>query len=157
MTKAQVALLVAGVLVLAAALVIRAKQISPISWGWFGAVESTNGVAIGGYDPVSYFSDSPLKGSPTHAFEWRGATWHFADSVNRAAFIAEPERFAPQFGGYCAYAASKGFTATCDPTAYQVDQGKLYLFNDAAMRDKWRAELPDGVIERAARHWEKRP
>lgn len=156
MTKWQIAAVAATVLVVAVGIVVRMKRISPLSWGWYGAVQTTDGAAAGGYDPISYFSGQPVRGNPSVHLTWHGVEWRFANVENRTRFEAEPERYAPQFGGFCAYASSKGFTATVDPMAYRVEKGQLYLFNDASMRDKWIAELPSGVIERARRKWSAR-
>ena len=97
-----------------------------------------------------------MPGNAEYRSDWGGAHWLFASAERKAAFDADPEQYAPQFGGFCAYAASKGFTATVDPTAYRVEAGKLYLFNDASMRDKWVTELPDGVIDKARGNWGRR-
>lgn len=156
MTKTRIATLV-GVLALAAvAGVASAKRISPLSWGWYGAIQRTGNLALHGHDAVSYFSGAPLRGDSTHTVTWRGATWHFASEANRALFEAQPERYAPQFGGFCAYAASKGFTASIDPSAFRVEREKLYVFNDASARDDFIAELPAGVVARAEQQWKSR-
>ena len=69
--------------------------------------------AIRGTDPVAYFTEGrPVEGSRRFAYEWRGATWHFTSAKNRDAFAADPERYAPQYGGYCAWAVSQGYTAS---------------------------------------------
>lgn len=68
-----------------------------------------------------------MMGSPEHALEWNGATWHFANADNRATFEADPEAYAPAFGGYCAYAASRGYVATTVPEAWTVTEGRLFL------------------------------
>lgn len=73
------------------------------------------GKAIQGYDPVAYFTESkPVEGSKKHKYEWNDATWYFASEKNRDAFKADPEKFAPQYGGYCAWAVSQGYTAKID-------------------------------------------
>ena len=83
------------------------------------------GLAIRGYDPVAYYQQSaPVKGSSQFSFQWQGATWLFASADNRDRFQAEPERYAPQYGGYCAYAVSKGRTASIDPEAWKIVDGK---------------------------------
>ena len=76
----------------------------------------TDGIAINGYDPVGYFTDgAPVKGSADHALMHNGATWHFASADNMAAFQADPEKYGAKFGGYCAFAASKGYLAPTVP------------------------------------------
>jgi YHS domain-containing protein len=84
-------------------------------------------VAIKGYDPVAYFkSGKPVEGTGTHEHRWMGATWRFASAANRDAFAADPQRYAPQFGGYCAWAVSQGYTADIDPEAWTIVGDKLY-------------------------------
>jgi YHS domain-containing protein len=133
-----------------------AKRISPVSWGWYGQVNAPDGVAIGGYDPVAYRSGSAAKGDPRYAVDWRGGRWLFASAESKALFDANREKYAPEFGGFCAYAASKGFTAKTEPTAWRIEQGKLYLFNDASVRDEWVSELGQGVIGRGEKAWATR-
>ncbi len=73
------------------------------------ALNVKDGVAVKGYDPVAYFNDGkPVKGSPEHTFEWQGATWQFVSEEHRSAFMREPTKYAPQYGGYCAFAVSQG-------------------------------------------------
>ena len=87
-----------------------------------------SGLAIRGYDPVAYFTDQrPVKGLPQFNYSWMGATWLFATAANRDQFSADPARYAPQYGGYCSYAVSKGHTASIDPEAWRIVDGKLYL------------------------------
>ena len=91
-----------------------------------------NGVAIRGYDTVAYFAgNGPVKGSEQFTHQWMGATWRFASSENRDRFAAAPESFAPQFGGYCAWAVSNNYTAPIDPAAWKIVDGKLYLNYDS--------------------------
>jgi YHS domain-containing protein len=101
-------------------------------------VYATSAGAIDGYDPVAYFTDGkPVKGRPDIRHEWDGATWHFASLANLAAFRREPERYAPQFGGYCAYAVANKYTAKSDPQAWHIEDGKLYLNFNADVREAW--------------------
>ena len=86
------------------------------------------GKAIKGYDPVAYFTEGkPVEGSSDFTAEFDGATWYFASAQNRDAFVADPDKYAPQYGGYCAYAVANGSTAKIDPEAWSVVDGKLYL------------------------------
>ena len=117
------------------------------------SVYSVDGVAIGGYDPVGYFDHlQPVKGSPEYAAEWSGATWHFASEANRSRFLENPELFAPQYGGYCAYAVSQGSIAKTEPDAFTIHDGKLYLNYDLAVQRIWRWDVP-GNIEAADENW----
>ncbi len=114
---------------------------------------ATNSVAINGYDPVGYFAQSkPIKGTAALNSVYNGATWHFASAENKASFDAEPAKFAPQFGGYCAYAVSKGYTAPTDPNAWTVHDGKLYLNYSLRARDLWSEDIP-GNITKGEGNW----
>lgn len=114
---------------------------------------SANGAAIGGYDPVAYFTENkPVKGSPQFSAEWKGAVWHFASAANRDAFKADPARYAPQYGGYCAFGASEGYAVKTEPDAWSIVGGKLYLNYNTTVRGKW-SENRDERIQRADRNW----
>ncbi len=135
---------VVGVLALAAQ---PAAALSPINKSLIG------GIAIKGYDPVAYFTLSqPARGKKEHAFEWQGAVWQFASAENRSLFAADPERYAPQFGGYCAYGVARGYTVGIDPEAWAVRDGKLYLNYGHELQEKWLAD-PDAYIAQAEANW----
>jgi YHS domain-containing protein len=108
---------VAGVIVLVGGFAT-IKKISPISWGWWGNYETSSGVALKGYDPVAYLKNgAPAKGRADISLDWGGAKWYFATADNKEAFAKSPEAYAPQFGGFCAFAVSKGVTADSSPAA----------------------------------------
>lgn len=115
--------------------------------------ENWRGLAIRGTDPVAYFTEGkPVDGSSDHTFEYMGATWRFSTAANRAAFLAEPEKFAPKFGGYCAWAVSQGYTASTAPEAWTIVDGKLYLnYSKSVMKD-WLADR-DAFIVKANKNW----
>ena len=116
-------------------------------------VFSTGAGAIQGYDPVAYFTEGePVKGSAQYRYRWNGATWHFASAEHRDRFRADPQSFAPQYGGYCAYAVAHGATAPTDTDAWSIVDGKLYLNYSLAVREKWRKDIP-GFVKRADRNW----
>ena len=114
--------------------------------------------AIKGADPVAYFSlqqgADAIKGSKAISAEWNGATWHFANEENRSTFLANPEKYAPQYGGYCAFAVSHGFTKPTDPDAWRIVDGKLYLNLSKGIQKKWLKDVP-GNIKRADANWPK--
>ncbi len=112
------------------------------------------GVGAGGYDSVSYFSGTPVEGSKEFSTKWKGAEWRFASAANRDAFTASPEKYAPQYGGYCAFALSKGALAKGEPTAWTVNEGKLYLNYSEAVRENWRTDIP-GNVAAANSNWPK--
>jgi YHS domain-containing protein len=96
------------------------------------------GVAVGGYDPVAYFTaKKPTPGKAEFTHEHDGAMWRFASAANRDAFKAEPGKYAPQYGGYCAWAVSQGYTAKGDPNAWSVVGDKLYLNYNTAVQLGW--------------------
>jgi YHS domain-containing protein len=116
-------------------------------------VYATANGAIDGYDPVSYFSEEgPLEGSEEHQIDWKGETWFFSSAENRRAFEAEPEKYAPQYGGYCAYGLSEGYLTETDPGAWTIVDGRLYLNFDANVMETWR-HSKERRIPLADRHW----
>jgi YHS domain-containing protein len=112
-------------------------------------------LAVSGYDPVAYFTDGkPVEGSSDYEYEWKGATWRFASAANLAAFKMDPEKYAPQYGGYCAWAVSQGYTASADPDVWRIVDGKLYLNYSKDIQQKWEKDIP-GNISKADTNWPK--
>ena len=109
------------------------------------------GVAIQGYDVISYLENRPVKGTNEFRFEYGGVVWYFSKEENRNIFKQDAEKFVPQFGGFCAYAVSKGSAATANPRAYVMEGGKLFLFFDAASKTMWEQDKSAAV--RAERIW----
>ena len=115
--------------------------------------QSLLGTAIDGTDPVAYFTEErPVEGKSSITHEWNGATWRFASEENRAKFVADPSAFAPQYGGYCAWAVSQGYTASTDPNAWKIVDGKLYLNYNRSVQAKWEGDIP-GHIASADNNW----
>lgn len=142
------------VVVLAFAIV---KKVSPVGWGLWGQTNTSDGLVLRGYDPIAYFDEGkPVEGSSEHRYDWAGGTWQFANAKNRDLFAADPERYAPQFGSFCSFAVSKGFTANSSPEAWHIHEDKLYVFMDENVRDDWVAGLPDGSLNRSESSWAKR-
>ena len=113
----------------------------------------SNGVAIRGYDPVAYFrAGRPVKGAAEHALEHGGATWHFSSAENRALFAADPDKYMPAYGGYCAYGVSKGGLYKIEADAWSIRNGRLYLNYDRNVQAKW-SKTPDSYVETADRKW----
>lgn len=111
--------------------------------------------AIKGYDPVAYFTQGgPAKGRGAHSHEWMGATWYFASAENMELFAGDPEKYAPQYGGYCAYAVSQGYTAKIDPDAWKIVDDKLYLNFSLKVQKLWEEDIP-GYIAAADVNWPK--
>lgn len=110
-------------------------------------------LAIRGYDSVAYFTQQQaVKGNKEHQWEWQGATWRFSSAENLALFKAEPEKYAPQYGGYCAYAVSKNKLAPIEPEQFSIVEGKLYLNYNADVQGKWLADR-DNFIKLADKNW----
>ncbi len=109
--------------------------------------------AIHGYDTVAYFKQGkPVKGKKEFAHRWRGANWYFSSKAHLSLFRSNPTRYAPQYGGFCAYAVSKGYTADIDPVAWNIHQGKLYLNYDRSVQSKW-ARNKAANIKKASGNW----
>jgi YHS domain-containing protein len=107
------------------------------------------GVAINGYDTVAYFTDNkPVPGRDEFTTDWKGAKWKFASQANLDRFKADPEKYAPQYGGYCAYGVAQGSLVKVEPEQFTVRDGKLYLNYDAGVQKKW-LEDPEGFIKTA--------
>jgi YHS domain-containing protein len=116
-------------------------------------VFSSDGAAIRGYDPVAYFTEErPVEGKAEHTAEYMGATWRFASAANRDLFATDPGKYAPQYGGYCAWAVANNYTASIDPEAWSVRDGKLYLNYSKVVRARWALDKA-GNITAADRNW----
>ncbi len=114
---------------------------------------SNEGVAIRGYDPVAYFTEgAPRKGKSEHSVEREGVTWLFASAENKTLFDANPEKYTPVYGGYCAYGVAQGYLVKIEPDAWAVRDGKLYLNYDKSVQKTW-SEKPDAFIEEANHKW----
>lgn len=115
--------------------------------------QNKRGLAIKGYDTVAYFiAGEPTKGTADFTHEWGGATWRFASAENLQKFIANPERYAPQYGGYCAWAVSQGYTAPVSPKAWKIVDGKLYLNYNRDVQTRWEADHM-ALIKSADGNW----
>jgi YHS domain-containing protein len=118
-----------------------------------GEFYERHGVALTGYDPVAYFTlGKPVQGSPAYTAEFRGSRFQFASPANRNAFAANPARYAPQYGGFCAYGVARGYKAAIDPAAFTIAGDKLYLNYSRRIHRRWSADIP-GFIASADRNW----
>lgn len=110
---------------------------------------STVDGAIKGYDPVAYFKISKhIKGKENISFQWHNAVWHFENEENKQVFIANPEKYTPQYGGYCAYGWAKGYAVKIEPDAWSIVNGKLYLNYDKKVQADWDKDR-EGFIKKA--------
>lgn len=111
--------------------------------------------AIHGYDPVAYFTDArPVKGSKEFSYKWKGADWFFSSKDHLDSFAQNPEKYAPQYGGYCAYGCSNGRKVPTDPNAWTIVDGKLYLNKSLEVKEKWSKEQTER-INKADINWVK--
>lgn len=135
----------------AAAFCAAALLATPAAAGqaWYG----TDGIAIDGADPVAYFTEGrPVDGAAAYSHDWMGLTWHFSSAANRDAFARSPERYAPQYGGYCAWAVAQGYTAKIDPAAWAIVDDRLYLNFSRGIQLRWSLDRR-GNIRKADANW----
>ena len=112
-------------------------------------------LAIKGYDTVAYFKDGKaIKGSESFTFQWHGMTWHFLTEENRDLFAASPEKYAPRYDGYCAWAMTEARKAQTDPELWKIVDGKLYLNCNRTAYENWSRDIP-GNIKKADENWIK--
>jgi YHS domain-containing protein len=122
-------------------------ETAPVHTGLF------SNVGVSGYDPVAYFTDGrPVRGDQRFSATHEGVTYRFASAEHLAAFRANPASYLPQYGGYCAWAVSRNYTAPADPNAWRIVDGKLYLNYNADIQRQWAADAP-GNISRANTNW----
>jgi len=116
-------------------------------------VYSPGGKAIKGYDPVAFFTDSkPVMGTDSLSYSWNGATWLFSSRQNLQRFKADPEKYAPQYGGYCAYGTSQGHKAPTEIDTWTVLNDKLYFNYNQKVKQIWVKDQP-GYIQKADKQW----
>ncbi len=114
----------------------------------------TNGIAIKGYDPVAFFKESkPVMGRETLSYQWKGATWLFSTKENLDAFKAAPVKYAPQYGGYCAYGAAQGHKASTEINTWTISGDKLYFNYDQEVRGMW-MKNQKADINKANANWD---
>ena len=124
-----------------------ANAAAPVHTGLF------NNRAVSGYDTVAYFTEGrPVEGSREFSTEYNGAEWRFSSAENLALFRADPERYAPRYGGYCAWAVSQGYTASGDPENWAIEDGRLYLNYNDEVQATWNEDRA-GFIEAADGNW----
>ena len=112
-------------------------------------------LAVGGYDAVAYHTQGkPVAGTDEFTHTWKGATWRFASKESLDTFVKEPEKYAPQYGGYCAFAVGHGSLASGDPTIWKIVDGKLYLNLSKSVQTSWERDIP-GLIKRGDANWPK--
>ncbi len=116
-------------------------------------VNTIGGIALHGFDPVAYFTQNKaVLGSPHFTATHHGATYQFASKEDQAAFQANPEKYVPQYGGFCAFATSKGVKADADPHEFAINDGKLYVNNNEKAQQLFKADVA-GTIKQADHNW----
>ncbi len=117
--------------------------------------QDANGVILNGYDAVSYFTkNAAVPGYAGISASYDGAIYHFTSEENRDLFKANPEKYAPQYGGFCAYGAAISRKFPVDPTVFAIVDGKLYVNNSAAVSETWTEDRAD-YIKDADKAWKK--
>lgn len=125
----------------------KAFAVDPVYTPW------NSNLAIKGYDAVAYFlEEQAIKGSSTYEYDWQGATWRFSSEVNMNRFIKNPNDYAPQYGGYCAWAVSQNKTAGIDPEQFAIVDGKLYLNYNRNIQQRWLTDMQN-LIQLANQNW----
>lgn len=111
-----------------------------------------NNQAVGGYDVVSFHTNSPIKGKPEITTVWNGAQWQFSTQANLESFLIAPDKYAPAYGGYCAWALAKNKLAKGSPKYWTVKDGRLYLNFNKKIKDRWLKDV-DGFITKGDANW----
>jgi len=127
-----------------------ASPINTLKSSFFGKDTNT---AISGYDPVAYFiQNQAVEGSEKYITEWKGANWRFANKENLTKFKADPTKYAPQYGGYCAYGVSQNYLVKVDPEQFSIINNKLYLNYSRSVKNTW-LQNPHGYIKNADKNF----
>ena len=116
-------------------------------------VFSASSQAIRGYDPVAYFTEGkPVKGSKDFTYQWNDANWFFSSKANLDSFKTNPEKYAPQYGGYCAYGTANGHKAPTQTDTWTIVGDKLYFNYSSQVKEKWMKDQK-ALIEKADKNW----
>lgn len=152
--KIKSLLVVLGALTLFVLIFMYNNKVAPVSWNVYGAVNTKNGIALQGADVVAYHTKSQFKpGDSKFSHKTKEAVWYFASEQNKKLFIAAPEKYMPQYGGYCAFAVSTGVTAVAQSDIWTIQNGKLYVFNNTDVKVKWINEKSSAASDM---NWAKR-
>ncbi|MCB0731768.1 MAG: YHS domain protein [Ignavibacteriae bacterium] len=127
-------------------------NIMPISFGLHSKIYKSSNVAMDGYDIVNYFSKKVNKGDLTFNYKLNDLNWFFTNRSNLLAFKARPDKYIPQFGGYCPYYVSKGFTHPPDPNVWHIEKGKIYFFSSEENK-KLALSTWEFTLDKAKSHW----
>lgn len=132
----------------------KVKRVLPLSWGHKEVNKPMfTSNAINGYDAVAYFKENrAILGNKAYSYNWKDADWTFATQENKKMFSENPNKYAPQYGGYCAFAVSKGFTANTDPNSFEIINEKLYLFDGEEVKADWKTNLKEN-LQKCETNW----
>ena len=118
-------------------------------------VAGVSGIALDGYDPVAFFTDGkPMHGDPAISATYNGATYLFASKDHKVRFLADPQKYVPQFGGYCAFGVSLGALFPVDINTWQIRNGKLYLNLNPSILEQFNQDF-EGYVNKAEKKWPK--
>jgi len=127
--------------------------VGEVAWSQKSPVFVTDNGAIHGFDPVAFFKErKPVPGSKEISFEWNGGRWHFASEENKTAFASDPEKYAPQYGGYCAYGTAGGYKAPTQVDAWSIVNDKLYFNYNKDVQQEWNKNQAE-LIKKADQNW----
>jgi YHS domain-containing protein len=131
-------------------------KISPLSWQLLGPINEDSGLAIKGYDVVAYLNDEKSTAGQTNkGLRYNDTIWYFSTDENKLTFKTFPEKYIPQYGGYCAKAVASGVTADINPDIWHIVNGKLYMFLNEDAKQEFIAQLDQGIIKQADDQWRK--
>ena len=153
----KILLLIAVLLVISPLALFYGIKLSPLSWKLLGPINENSTLALRGYDAVSYFhGNNVVQGDRTKGLRVNNTIWYFSSDENKLMFKTFPEKYQPQYGGYCATAIASGFTADINPDIWHIEKGKLYLFFDEGAKNSFVAKINQGIIEKADNEWAQR-
>lgn len=133
------------------------NKIAPVAMNIYGNVNTENGIALQGMDTVAYHTEGKMvQGNPKIQVEVNDAVWQFSSEDNKKLFVSAPEKYMPQYGGYCAYAVSQGATASSAPDIWTIKNGNLYVFHTAEVKATFMDEADNGLLNNANANWETR-
>jgi YHS domain-containing protein len=148
---------VVAVIAITLATLFYGLKVSPISMRLVGSINENSTLALKGYDPVAYFNQGKaIKGDTSKGIRWGNVIWYFSSDANKLMFKTFPEKYVPQYGGYCAGAVASGFTADIDPMIWHIENGKLFLFFDQGSKNSFVNAINTGIIKKASSEWAKR-
>lgn len=134
-------------LIVVVAILARSENIAPISMAYNAIAQPMfSDAAVSGYDPVAYFTENkPVKGDAAFQYRWQNAVWFFSSKENLDLFQNNPEKYAPAYGGYCAFAVSQGIVAGADPEVWKIVDGRLFLNNNPDSAKDWSKNVTESI------------